>query len=291
MLKKFLIAVIVAVLMLSRQIAVAAADNYDWSKAPRLGNIVEFARYIENERRAGQTTFRVVLTSKSILPNVWSSMTLDKNDLVRIVPCRDFDAIDAYIEDSEMRLSFGVVEYPGTRVANAYLSENKTQAWRTLTDEEQKLYNIAVDIVNEANKCPSEREKALYIHNAICGRMKEYVAKNERNKTAIGALVDGYAQCQGFSDAFYMLGRMSGLNVGRLFGEADGIAHVWNWITFEDGKSYCVDVTNDFVNKFDVLFCVDRKTLENDVHFTDKGNSHTEKTGFWCEWDIIPNMQ
>ena len=112
MLKKFLIAVIVAVLMLSRQIAVAAADNYDWSKAPRLGNIVEFARYVENERRAGQTTFRVVLTSKSILPNVWSSMTLDKNDLVRIVPCRDFDAINAYIEDSEMRLSFGVVEYP-----------------------------------------------------------------------------------------------------------------------------------------------------------------------------------
>ena len=64
-----------------------------------------------------------------------------------------------------------------------------------------------------------------------------------RFTTAIGALIDGKANCQGYSDAFYMLGRMLGWNVGRMGGQAGGDSHLWNTITLKNGKTYCVDVT------------------------------------------------
>jgi hypothetical protein len=57
--------------------------------------------------------------------------------------------------------------------------------------------------------------------------------------TAKGALVDGKANCQGYTDAFYLLGRMMGWNVEKMGGND----HVWNTIEFGDGKIYCVDVT------------------------------------------------
>ena len=106
----------------------------------------------------------------------------------------------------------------------------------------------------------------------------EYRVENDRNKTAIGALIDGYAQCQGFTDAFYMLGRMCGLNVGRIGGTKDNgkILHAWNWITFSDGKSYCVDVTLDDGYNYDKWFL---STYED------------MKSNYWCEWSIIPNLQ
>lgn len=277
MLKRCLLAVIVALLVTSSQIA---AEDYDWSQAPRFGTITSFASYVENCRRRGQTNFHVILTNSSILPSAWQTLYIDKNDLANIIPCRDYEPLDGNRIDKEneifiFKLAFRVIEYPGTKVANAYLSSNQQQAWMNLNHEEQDLFNIAVGIVDEANKRSSEREKAEYIHDEICRMVYDYKDENERNKTAIGALIDHYAQCQGFSDAFYMLGRMSGLKVGRTFGTADGGGHAWNFITFSDGKSYCVDVTNGFNTKSSLyLWTFERM-----------------KNLYSCEWEIIPNLQ
>lgn len=79
--------------------------------------------------------------------------------------------------------------------------------------------------------------------------LTSYVSGNMNHQprfvTAIGALVDGKANCQGYTDAFYMLGRMLGLNVGRISGTANNEPHQWNTITYSDGKTYFVDVTWD----------------------------------------------
>ena len=60
--------------------------------------------------------------------------------------------------------------------------------------------------------------------------------------TAIGALIDGKANCQGYTDAFYMLTRMLGWDTGRIVGEAGGGGHIWNTVGFGN-NTYCVDVT------------------------------------------------
>ena len=272
MLKRCLLAVIVALLVTSSQIA--AAEDYDWSQAPRISSKAEFASYIESERRNKNTNkhrqiFHVVLINGLKVDTAEDFLNLVTVSVVNISGIRS--------TDGTAKLTYNIVEYPGTRVANAYLSRNQQQAWLNLNHEEQDLFNIAVGIVDEANKLSSEREKAEYIHNEICRHVKETRSENERYKTATGALIDGYAQCQGFTDAFYMLGRMAGLKVGRITGTTNnGTGHAWNWITFSDGKSYCIDVTNGFNSKSLYLFCATKETMQKYVS---------------CDWAVIPNLQ
>ena len=275
MLKRCLLAVIVALLVTSSQIA--AAEDYDWSQAKRISNNAEFYRYVENGRRRGQTNFHVILTSISILPNAWRTGKISQYDIESIIPCHDVyrDSISAYTKDNCMYLTFRIIEYPGTKVANAYISGDKSK----LTLEEEELYDIAVGIVYEANKLSSEREKARYIHKIICDRAYYPDDKSEiTHENAIGAIVVGKTDCEGYTDAFYMLGRMCGLNVGRICGNLDNSVsgHAWNWITFSNGKSYCVDLTLD-------------KSYDSYEWFL--ANFEVMKRHHSCEWSIIPNLQ
>lgn len=260
MLKRCLLAVIVALLVTSSQIA--AAEDYDWSQAKRIGTKAELARYIENERCNGNTKIRVIFTGERITGD----------ELGYLVPCLDVKGNCYYMYDRTTRINCEIVEYPGTHVANAYRSGDISK----LNVEEKKLYRLAVKIVAKANKRSSEKEKAEYIHKVICDSVHGK-NKNKRNETAIGALIDHYANCEGFTDAFYMLGRMAGLNVGRIGGYINGNeGHAWNWITFADGKTYCVDVTLD--NRYN-------------THEWFLATFEVMKRHHSCEWEIIPNLQ
>ncbi len=268
MIQRFLIATIVGFLFLTSKNASAA--DIDWDSAPHFANKAELAKYIEDGRRKGQKVFNFVLTSIEIN---------NKQELDRLF-ADEFEngfAIAGSITYGGVigtgQLNYTIItELPGTNVANAYLSSNQYQAWMNLTPEEQKLYNIAVGIVDEANKRSSEVKKVRYIHDEICKRVETF---ESGKNTAIYALVYKKSNCVGYTDAFYMLGRMCGLNVGRIGGIADSGGHAWNWITFADGKTYCVDVTLDDGTNSDNWFL--------------KTRSHMEKTHS-CDWDIIPNL-
>ena len=271
MFKRCLLALIVVLLMTTAQIAAA---EYDWNQAPRISNKTQLASYLENERRKGNTKIHFVLTYLTINNHDEFNDFLKKFNEYIIVAQHFHLNLVTY---GTGRFILNITnEYPGTRVANAYLSKNKEQAWKNLTAEEQKLYNIAVGIVYEANKLQSEVEKARYIHNEICKRVLGYKNENERNKTAISALIDGYAQCQGYSDAFYMLGRMAGLNVRRISGKFGNGYHVWNIITLSNGRTYCVDVTMDDGYNTDEWFLATFEVMKR---------HHS------CDWKIIPNLQ
>ena len=273
MLKRFIVSFVMCLLVLSSQI-VSAAD-IDWDSVPRIGSKAELAKYIEDGRRNGQTEFHFVLTNKLKTSKEEFDNGFEERagkQFMKMAYVLVANIHGTHFTDGTVQMTCKITEYPGTRVANAYLSGDTSN----LTAEEQNLYNIAVGIVNEANKRSSEREKARYIHDVICDSVKEFKNENERNKTAVGALIDGYAQCQGYSDAFYMLGLMSRLNVCRIGGYFNKEPHVWNWIMFSDGKSYCVDVTNGYITKSDYLFCATKERMEK---------THS------CEWEIIPNLQ
>lgn len=271
MLKRCLLAVIVALLVTMTSSQIATAEDYDWNSAPRISSKAQLAKYIEDGRRRGQNEIHFVLTNfklskdEEIAPKELRRLQ-DEYFTFAIAP----EAILIGVRGTGQLTYVIIKEYPGTRVANAYLSGDTSN----LTMEEANLYNIAVEIVNEANKRSSEREKARYIHDEICKRVKDW--KSRTNEDAIGALVIGITNCQGFTDAFYMLGRMCGLNVCRIEGSYQGETHVWNFITFSDDKSYCVDVTNGFNTKSDYLFCATRERMEK---------THS------CDWEIIPNLQ
>ena len=263
MVKKFLIALVVTLFVTSSQIAAAA--DIDWNSAPRISTKAEFARYIESERRNGQTVFHVILTDGLQVD------TLEDFANLALVTYVDINGSWQGVGNERVaQITYKIREYPGTRIANAYLSGDTDN----LTSDEMQLYDLAVGIVNEANKLSSELEKARYLHDAICKRTTFKADKN----TAIAALVFGKADCDGYADAFYMLGRMAGLNVGRVRGYINNgtATHAWNWITFSNGKTYCVDVTSDDKSRsltwFNAPLAVMQKTHR-------------------CQWEIIPNLQ
>ena len=223
MLKKIFAAAILAVFVLSSQIA-AAAIPANWSKVQRVNSKADLAKYIESVRKQGHENVSVVLTN---------GLTISPREFISLCPSSTVS----------MQIVSNDGQNIGTRVANAYLNRNTS----ALSAEEKQLYNVAVRIVNEIKKVQkTESRVAMDIYYAIMSRAS-YLTGDMSNRprftTAVGALVDGKANCQGYSDAFYMLGRMCGLNVGRIGGTVKGGAHQWNTITYNDGKTYFIDAT------------------------------------------------
>ena len=257
--RKFFTAVILAVFILSAQIAAAA--DIDWNSAPRINSKAQLADYIENGRRIGQKVFYFTFPSMKI-----------RNDQEREafrLEIAQSNAIPYCLLDVEGdfgtgRFIFTITrqDFIGTRVVNAYLNGNISK----LTPDELELYQEALPIVNEAKKYSSEVKKARYIHDELFRRVNY---ESHTNEDAFGALVIGKTNCKGYSDAFYMLGLMSGLNVRRIGGKIEGDGHVWNTITYSDGKTYCVDVA---FGRFNLTY------------------EHM-KANYSCEWEIIPNLQ
>lgn len=234
MIRKFFVAVILSLLVMSSQIA-SAAPPIDWSKVQSISSKTDLKNYIERKRKEGETIIPVILTN---------GLSINLSDFITLCPSSVVSQSIVQNDEKNIRVIYTLMDYPGTKVANAYLSGNTI--W--LTAEEKQLYDKAVEIVNEAKKRQGILSQELYIYEQIMHRSQYLtgdMSNQQRFTTAIGVLLDGKANCQGYTDAFYMLGRMMGWNVGRLSGTAGGGSHAWNTITFNDGKTYFVDATWD----------------------------------------------
>lgn len=140
--------------------------------------------------------------------------------------------------------------YNGIEIIKAV--QNGTVA--QLTEEQQKTLKVAQQMAQEIRRASHtllEIERA--VHDAICERVV-YVESEEEGTTkdnAIGALLYGEAECDGYSDAFYLVGTLAGLNIGFQCGQAGDDLHLWNLIDI-GGKWYHVDLTwNDIENNYD----------------------------------------
>lgn len=204
----------------------------DWSKVQKISSKSDLAVYLENSRRRGQTTIPVILSE---------GLTVSADDLIHLSPSSLITYYQIESDWSDTKMIYEFKDYPGTKVANAYRNGDTSK----LNQDEMKLYLKAVAIINEANKKSIWQQQEVYIYNTIA-KSTTYESVIDFNHqprpcTAIGVFLDGKANCQGYSDAFYMLCRMLGWNVGRMSGDAGG-GHMWNTISI-DGKIYCVDVT------------------------------------------------
>ena len=135
--------------------------------------------------------------------------------------------------------------YPGTYIADAYLSGDTSE----LDEDELKAYDIAKDFIeNTVNKEESFLQKERLIHDFICEKTVYINPKTgeqvPRHCTAVGVLLDGEANCQGYTDCCNMLGRMAGMDVKSQSGFGDGTPHVWNIIRI-DRNWYSLDLTYD----------------------------------------------
>ena len=154
----------------------------------------------------------------------------------------------------DRRLTITPSYYPGIRIA---------QAWRTgdlsaLNADEQAAYERAAAAVKQAKaETKNDLQLEQWLNDYLCRQVvydNDGVPADElslaRNWTAVGALLDGRANCQGFADAFYLLGTMAGYEVRYQFGQGGNELHVWNVIELDE-QWYNVDVT--YNNGLDVI--------------------------------------
>lgn len=168
-----------------------------------------------------------------------------------------FDVVGNYVpyqsgsaiyNQAEKSLRITATYYPGKRILYAWRAGDTSM----LTEDERKAMEVAMDLVEKARKKSDKpMDIELYLYNWLCNHVVyespdmhvdtgTYLQLRQLN--CLGALLDGKANCQGYTDAFYLLGSMAGFDVRRISGTGYEEGHSWNGILLE-GKYYIVDVT------------------------------------------------
>lgn len=133
---------------------------------------------------------------------------------------------------------------PGFKLLTAY----RIDRWSLLTSREQAALSRAIDILNNRERPSDYLGTEKWIHDYLCQTIVYTIDDNtDEDDNAIGALLNGEANCDGYADAFYLLGNLIGLEVGYQTGTALGAqtsSHAWNTICIQN-RWYLVDVTWD----------------------------------------------
>lgn len=131
--------------------------------------------------------------------------------------------------------------YPGDRMLAAHRSGDRSR----LTAEEASALDLALQVVEQARQAGENQiQRLLYLHDWLLQHITYFdfdfstTHTEYRQLTAVGALLDGSANCQGYTDAFYLLGNLAGFSVDRQSTDT----HIFNTIQL-DGAWYIMDVT------------------------------------------------
>ncbi len=182
-------------------------------------------------------------------PAFAEAVSADKEMLKRLETAgAAFEYLYTYSEGMLLKVRISA-RYPGTRIVNALREEDTLD----LNHREREALSAALALA-EACRREDPLETALLIHDALCERIV-YTDDDatEEDDNAIGALLDGRANCDGYADAFYLAGTLAGLEIRYQHGnsrrkEAEeryrDVSHMWNLIKI-DGSWRMVDVTWD----------------------------------------------
>lgn len=229
--------VVVLLPALSPGHAVQAAQE-----VPRFATLTDAAAYLRESAERCEPVIRLYLDDLA-------SLNGEEEPLRSILALTMQCGVTARLRFDTGLLELTLRYYPGTRIVYAAGSGDVSG----LSERERATYERALQIVASARaaaQTPLSLERAL--HDWLCANVRYTDAPSVAAEadgtptayTAVGALLDGSANCQGFTDAFYLLARLAGFEVRRQSGTVDGVAHTWNTILL-DGQWYLVDVTYD----------------------------------------------
>lgn len=235
--------------------------NIDWNEDMVVNSEDELIEYLEEQCSQFKTTIPFILSG--------SCDSIDEDLLVsnqRGIPRAHLQQQSLSHGDVKgIYCVYHVTYYPSAYVVYAYQTGDTSY----LEGENLTLYNKAVDFIdNTLDKNVSDIEKEKQIHDYICDITSYYTDDNQdytddftpRFRTAIGCMIDGQANCMGYTDTFYMLATMAGFEVEKANGD-EAMKHTWNVITL-NGKKYVVDVTWN-----DDALAHDGQSINNYVYF------------------------
>ena len=141
--------------------------------------------------------------------------------------------------------------YPGFHIVYALLRGEED----ALPARERETLAAARQVVNSCRRGnPLDTARAL--HDWLCeNNVYTDDDRTDEDDTAIGAILNGQANCDGYADAFYLLGQLAGLNVRYQHGDSynvglsmdlfSQVTHMWNLLEIDDTWRL-VDVTWDY---------------------------------------------
>lgn len=195
-----------------------------------------------------------------------------------------FDSSFSYSPSTRIITIYVDAWYPGGRI----LRRARSGDLSGLTERELQALETAKVWAEEARGA-DDRETAKNLHDRLCAAVVYTDDEStDEDDTAIGALLNGQANCDGYSDAFYLLGGLAGLNVrsqhgdSKIKGLADafgGVTHMWNLLEL-NGTWRLVDVTWD-----------DRDDGEPEYTWFDLGEDRARLTHEWNAEMTVPLLK
>ena len=226
-------------------------------------DVAAFAEAFDAAARAQMDTF-FILCGDDLRDEVHRSASVGDAPLLAdiAVNCGVIDFREYRVEELSMSVFDAPTYYAGQRILHAWLSNDV----ESLTDVEHQTLDAALAVAEGAAGTALERER--HIHDALC-EIVAYSAEDDplgRKDCAVGALLDGRADCDGYSDAFSLCCGLAGLEARFIHGysiEAPGEdipqedgedgSHLWNLVNV-DGHWVSVDVTWDDQDP-GILYC------------------------------------
>ncbi|MCD7732138.1 MAG: hypothetical protein LUH56_01690 [Oscillospiraceae bacterium] len=122
---------------------------------------------------------------------------------------------------------------------------------------ESKLQEIVASVPSGS----SEFETLKYLHDYLILNCDYSDTDGTSPFSAYGALVEGYATCQGYADAMHLLLNRAGFETMFVtgIGTDESVTHKWNYVMCEDGHWYIIDPTwddpSDITDPYFVGYC------------------------------------
>lgn len=136
-----------------------------------------------------------------------------------------------------------IAYYPGLRMAHAAAAGEEER----LTAQERAALETA-RVLAAQSVGESKLETVCAVHDLLAERIAYAPSPSASgygdNDTALGALLQGRADCDGYADAFYLTATLAGLQAEYQYGQGNGptgaTAHQWNRVLLE-GQWYFLD--------------------------------------------------
>ena len=139
--------------------------------------------------------------------------------------------------------------YPGTKIVNAIKRNDDS----SLTEREKEAKTAALRL-SEQCRADNPLTTARQVHDALCSMTVYTIDEStDEDDNALGVLLNGQANCDGYADAFFLVGSLAGLEVRYQHGDSyekdpnekyKDVTHLWNLIRLS-GTWRLVDVTWD----------------------------------------------
>lgn len=153
------------------------------------------------------------------------------------------------LSDGTLRVTMANMKVrSGEKMLEAWLFGDRS----SLTKEESRCLDKVIQVMDSLMKRypESSLELETAIYDYICDHVtyQNYSSDDARRETctsASNAFMNGWGNCQAYSDLFRLMATIGGFNTGLISGVAK-TQHMWNWIgTWFDGeyRVYMVDVT------------------------------------------------